>query len=90
MLAGALQAEMDALTDRRKELYREKRQGCEASEKIERINQDLRQLRRKWKLCGQIEATAPAVRRQVDEARRVQKEQAKQPEHRERRNDRWM
>lgn len=90
MLAGALQAEMDALTDRRKELYREKRQGYEVSGKIEWINQDLRQLRRKWKLCGQIEATAPAVRRQVEEARRVQKEQAKQPEHRERRNDRWM
>ena len=39
---------------------------------------------------GQIEAAAPEVQRQVEEARRVQKEQSKQPEHHERRNDRWM
>jgi len=90
MLAGALQAEMDALAERRKELYQRQRQGCEASEEIKVINQDLRQLRRKWKLCGQIEATAPAIQYQVEEARRVQKEQSKQPEHHERRNDRWM
>lgn len=90
MLAGALQAEMDALAERRKELYQRQRQCCEASEEIKVINQDLRQLRRKWKLCGQIEATAPAIQYQVEEARRVQKEQSKQPEHHERRNDRWM
>ena len=71
-------------------MYQRQRQGCEASEEIKVINQDLRQLRRKWKLCGQIEATAPAIQYQVEEARRVQKEQSKQPEHHERRNDRWM
>lgn len=90
ILAGALQAEMDALAEQRKELYQRQRQGCEVSEKIEAVNQDLRQLRRGWKLCGQIEAAAPEVQRQVEEARRVQKEQSKQPEHHERRNDRWM
>ena len=81
---------MDALAEQRKELYQRQRQGCEVSEKIEAVNQDLRQLRRGWKLCGQIEAAAPEVQRQVEEARRVQKEQSKQPEHHERRNDRWM
>lgn len=90
MLAGALQAEMDALAERRRELYQRQRQGDEVSAEIEIINQNLRQLRRKWKLCGQIEATAPVIRRQVEEARGAQKEQVKQPKHRERRNDRWM
>nr|WP_326185147.1 relaxase/mobilization nuclease domain-containing protein [uncultured Oscillibacter sp.] len=90
MLAGALQAEMDALVERRKELYQRQRQGYEVSVEIGAINQDLRQLRRKWKLCGQIEATIPAVQYQVAEARRAQREQSKQSEHHERRNDRWM
>ena len=64
--------------------------GALQAEIIEAVNQDLRQLRRRWKLCGQIEAAAPEVQCQVEEARRVQKEQSKQPEHHERRNDRWM
>lgn len=90
MLAGALQAEMDALAERRKELYQRQRQGDGVLAEIEAINQNLRQLRRKWQLCGQIETTAPAIRRQVEEARRAQTEQVKQPKHHERRHDRWM
>lgn len=92
MLGDAIQAEMDALTDQRKKLYRDQRQGWNVSEEITSINQDLRYLRRKWKLCAQIEATVPGIQRQInlfreDRNQTVQKEQQKTDE---RRRDRWM
>ena len=65
MLEDALQAQIDALTDSRKELYRQKRAGWDVEAEIAAINGELRQLRRELKTCGRIEADIPRVRQQV-------------------------
>lgn len=65
MLGEALQAQIDALTEERKELYRRKRAGEDVTPGIDHINQELRQLRRKLKTCVQIEADIPHVRAQA-------------------------
>ena len=65
MLMDALQAEIDALTLRRKAMYGRQRRGEDAAEEIEAINQALRPLRRNLKLCAQIEADIPRIRAQV-------------------------
>ncbi|MCI8328380.1 MAG: relaxase/mobilization nuclease domain-containing protein [Oscillibacter sp.] len=65
MLEDALQAQIDALTDSRKELYRQRRAGWDVEAEIAAINGELRQLRRELKTCGRIEADIPRVRQQV-------------------------
>lgn len=65
MLMDVLQAEIDALTLRRKAMYGRQRRGEDAAEEIEAINQALRPLRRNLKLCAQIEADIPRIRGQA-------------------------
>ena len=61
MLGDALQAEIDALTEQRKNLYRQKRRGLDVEPEIQAINQMLRPLRQKLKTCGQIEQAVPHI-----------------------------
>lgn len=65
MLEDALQAQIDALTDSRKELYGQRREGLDVETEIAAINGELRQLRRELKICGRIEADIPRIRQQV-------------------------
>ena len=71
-LEDALQAQIDALTDSRKELYRQKRAGWDVEAEIAAINGELRQLRRELKTCGRIKADIPRVRQQVQLCREQQ------------------
>ena len=71
-LEDALQAQIDALTDSRKELYRQRRAGWDVEAEIAVINGELRQLRRELKTCGRIEADIPRVRQQVQLCREQQ------------------
>lgn len=66
MLEDALQAEIDALTDQRKDLYRLKRRGRDVDGEIQAITQKLRPLRQKLKACGQIERTVRHIRSQTE------------------------
>ena len=81
MLSGALQADIDVMTEQRKELYRQKRQEQDVAAQIEAINQVIRQRRQKLKLCEQIEMDIPRVREQVRQSREPDPEQQleKQP-----------
>ena len=66
MQHDALQAEIDALTDRRGDLYRLRRAGRdEVSEEICRITTQLRALRRDLKLCVRIEGDIPRIREAI-------------------------
>lgn len=68
MQYDALQAEIDALTDRRGTLYRLRRGGgdCQAvSDEIATITTRLRALRRDLKLCARIEGDIPSIREAV-------------------------
>lgn len=65
MLEDALQARIDALTDSRKELYGQRREGLNVEAEIAAINGELRQLRRELKTCGRIDADIPRIRQQV-------------------------
>ena len=79
MQYDAIQAEMDALTERRGELYRQKRRGDGGGEiqaEIEQITTHLRALRRDLKLCARIEGDIPKVRAAVE---------AQRPDHARRR-----
>lgn len=72
MQYDAIQAEMDALTERRGELYRQKRRGDGGGEiqaEIEQITTHLRALRRDLKLCARIEGDIPKVRAAVEAQR---------------------
>lgn len=75
MLGDALQAQIDALVDERRELYRRKQMGEAVEPDIDRINQELRQLRHKLKIGAQIRADIPHVREQAQLCRAWQKEQ---------------
>lgn len=91
MLEDALQAEIDALTDTRKQLYMQRRASPSeyANAQINTITAQLRPLRRELRLCGKITENMPRIRRQVQECRQNQ-EQPQAPEPaRERRNDLW-
>lgn len=94
MLADAIQAEIDALSGARKDLYQRRREGWDVTGEIERINEALRLLRRKLKLCARITEDIPRVREQIQLCR----EEEKAPEGRdskekqrdkERRHDLW-
>ena len=78
-LAGdALQAEIDALTDQRKDLHRRKRRGQNVDGEIQAITQKLRPLRQKLKTCGQIEQAISHIRSQTELCRDAQR---KEQEH---------
>lgn len=78
MLGDALQTEIDALTDQRKDLYRRKRRGQDVDGKIQAITQKLRPLRQKLKTCGQIEQAISHIRSQTELCRDAQR---KEQEH---------
>ena len=62
MQYDAIQSDIDALAERRKELYQRKRRGDgEAQTEIAQITTRLRALRRDLKLCARIEADIPRV-----------------------------
>lgn len=65
LLSEALQADIDALTARRKELYGKKREGEDMEDEIAAINGELRPLRRDLRTCGRIEADIPRIRENV-------------------------
>lgn len=69
MQYDAIQAEIDALTERRGELYRQRRRGDgneEVQAEIGQITAHLRTLRRERKLCVRIEGDIQTVRAAVD------------------------
>lgn len=76
MQYDALQAEIDALTDRRTGLYRLRRDGEDdgpVSNEINNITNHLRALRRDLKLCARIEGDMPRIEeavRSYDQQRR--------------------
>lgn len=78
MLGDALQTEIDALTDQRKDLYRRKRRGQDVDGEIQAITQKLRPLRQKLKTCGQIEQAVSHIRSQTELCRDAQR---KEQEH---------
>ena len=79
MLEDALQAEIDTLTDRRKELYRQKRRGQEVDGDIQTITRALRPLRSQLRTCVQVERAIPQIRAQE---RRCRDAMRKEKDHR--------
>ena len=80
MLGEALQAQIDALVNQRRELYGRKREGEDVEAAIAAISADLRQLRRKLKLCGLIEADIPRIRGQLQLDQEQEKKHQTHPE----------
>lgn len=82
MLMDALQAEIDALTLRRRGLYGKQRRGEAVANEIEEINQSLRPLRQRLKRCAQIETDIPHIRAQAQLCQGQQsQEQEKEADH---------
>ena len=80
LLGEALQAEMDALVEQRKDLYRRKRSGKDVTAELDAINQTLRGFRQKLKTCSQIQEDIPRIREQIRQHREApQKEQTRKP-----------
>ena len=83
-----LQAEIDALTDHRADLYRLHRRAPEdtaCAEEISQITARLRVLRRELKLCVRIEGDIPTVQAQIklqEERSRHEKADKSRPEPR--------
>lgn len=77
MLSGALQADIDSLTNQRRELYRRKRNGEEVTEEISNINSALRPIRRELRLCRQISETIPQIKEQTEQYRRSMQQDEK-------------
>ena len=86
MQQEALQAEIDALTDHRADLYRLHRRAPEdtaCAEEISQITARLRVLRRELKLCVRIEGDIPTVQAQIklqEERSRHEKADKSRPE----------
>ena len=80
MLGEALQAQIDALVDQRRELYGRKRQGEDVEALIAAINTRLRQLRRDLKTCGRVAADIPRIRGQLQADREQNKQRQTHPE----------
>ena len=74
MLKDALQAEIDALTQQRKLLYKQSRQGEGVSGQIDAINGKLRQLRQKLKLCDHIAEDTPRIKVQLQSCEKQEEE----------------
>ena len=85
MLTDALQAQIDGLTEQRKERYQEKREGREVTAEIQSINQELRRVRSKLKLCEQIKVDMSHIQTQMEEyqtnIRREQEEHYQRKSH---------
>ena len=85
MLTDALQAQIDGLTEQRKDRYQEKREGREVTAEIQSINQELRRVRSKLKLCEQIKADMSHIQTQMEEyqtnIRREQEERHQRKSH---------
>ena len=79
MLEDALQAEIDALADQRRGLYRRKRRGQDVDGEIRAVTQALRPLRSKLRMCGQIQQAIPQIR---ERERFCRDAQGKENEHR--------
>ena len=80
MLHDALQAQIDALTERRKGLYEWKRRGMDVTQELSTANEHLRQARRSLNLCRSIEADIPRLQAQAQQYREQRAE--KEPEKR--------
>ena len=80
MLHDALQAQIDALTERRKGLYEWKRRGMDVTRELSAVNERLRQARRSLNLCRSIEADIPRLQTQTQQYREQRAE--KTPEKR--------
>lgn len=83
MQCDAVQAEMDTLTERRADLYRQRRRepdNAAVREEIAAITARLRVLRREWKLCIRIEADVSVVQARTAFQRSAEKEQDKEVE----------
>ncbi len=91
MLQSALQADMDALVQERKGLYKARRQGTDTTPEITAINDKLRQLRSKVKICDQIQADIPHIREQVQTIKAQERTPQKSNKQKmERRFTPWM
>ena len=79
MLHDALQAQIDALTERRKGLYEWKRHGIDVTQELSAVNERLRQTRRSLNLCQSIETDIPRLQTQTQQYReqRAKKEAEK-------------
>ena len=79
MLHDALQAQIDALTERRKGLYEWKRHGIDVTRELSAVNERLRQARRSLNLCQSIETDIPRLQTQTQQYReqRAKKEAEK-------------
>ena len=80
MLHDALQAQIDALTERRKGLYEWKRHGIDVTRELSAVNERLRQARRSLNLCRSIEADIPRLQAQTQQYR--EQRAKKEPEKR--------
>lgn len=80
MLHDALQAQIDALTERRKGLYEWKRRGMDVTQELSAVNERLRQTRRSLNLCQSIETDIPRLQTQTQQYREQRTE--KEPEKR--------
>lgn len=80
MLHEALQAQIDALTERRKGLYEWKRRGMDVTQELSAVNERLRQTRRSLNLCQSIEADIPRLQTQTQQYR--EQRAKKEPEKR--------
>ena len=75
MLKDALQAEIDALAGQRKLLYKQSRNGEEVSGQIDAINNKLRQLRQRIRLCDRIAEDVPRIKAQLQQCEQSGKEE---------------
>ncbi len=69
-LEEAIQADLDALTTQRTDLYRQKRKGPDNEtlfSEIESINRSIRGRRRELRICARIEADIPRIRQKAFE-----------------------
>lgn len=80
MLHDALQAQIDALTERRKGLYEWKRRGMDVTRELSAVNERLRQTRRSLNLCQSIETDIPRLQTQTQQYR--EQRAKKEPEKR--------
>ena len=69
-LEEAVQADLDALTTQRTDLYRQKRKNPDNEtllSEIESINRSIRGRRRELRICARIEADIPCIRQKAFE-----------------------
>ena len=74
--ANDLQAQIDALTERRKGLYEWKRRGMDVTQELSAVNERLRQTRRSLNLCQSIETDIPRLQTQTQQYREQRTEKA--------------